>query len=162
MKKEYFDCGCSSLHCVVRLAYFPEDKDYLYVETYLRPLGFFGRVWRSFLYVIGRYVPYNDTCLEPETVGRMRDTCNEFLNYDFIPAGNCRGLFDWMVKYDLQLADRPKEIIAAMLVKGAEQLYKEGLENADPLPPDVFEALVESQNRALEEALKEKPEDDCS
>src|SRR5690349_6641627 len=124
MKKEYFDCSCSSLHCVMRFAYFPEDKDFLYVETYLAPLGFFGRVWRSILYVFGRYVPYNDTCLEPETVGRVRDACNEFLNYDFIPAGLPRELYTWMYKYDPKLAGKPKEIIAAMLAKGAEQLYK--------------------------------------
>ena len=154
MKTVYFDCDCKSLRCVVRFGYFQDEKDYLYMETYFNEVGFVKRVWQSIKYILGIYVPYSETVFGKETLTKLRDCCDEFLDYNLIPEQS-RGLFDWMVKYDLQLAGKPKEIIATLIAKGADQLYKEGLENADPLPDEVARAMAESQERALEEALKD-------
>ena len=153
MKKVYFDCSCHGFHCVVRFAYFPEDKDYLYVETFLSEVGFFRRLWRSIKYTFGFYTPYTDSVLDPDTAVKVRNCLDDFLDYNLIP-GESRSLFDWMVKYDPSLAGKPREIIATLIKKGADQLYKEGLENADPLPDEVAKALAESQAAALAEALK--------
>lgn len=155
MKTVYFDCDCKGFHCTVRFCYFPDEKDYLYLETHLTEVGFFKRCWRAIRYVFGMYTPYNETVLNKEEIVKVRDTLDEFLNYSIVPEQS-RALFDWMYKYDPQLAGRPKSIIETLINKGAEQLYKEGLENAEPLPKEVYDAMAEASKRALAEALKDE------
>ncbi len=155
MKKMYLECSCHGFHCLVRLSYFPEDKDYLYLETHLAEVGFFRRLWRGVRYIFGFYEPYSDTVFDPDGANKLRDSLDEFLDYNLVP-NEARSLFDWMVKYDSKLAGKPKEIITTLIAKGAEQLYVEGLQNAEPLPEEVCEAMTKAQEEALAEALKDK------
>lgn len=155
MKTVYLDCDCKGFHCTVRFCYFPDDKDYLYLETHLTEVGFFRRVWRAVRYVFGFYTPYNETVLNKDGVAQVRNAMDEFLDYSIVPD-KARGLFDWMRKYDVQLAGRPMSIIEVLINKGAEQLYKEGLENAEPLPKEVHDALAEASRNALAQALKDE------
>ena len=82
MKKTYLECDCWSLDHVMRLSYFEDEPDTLYVETHLRSYGFFRRVWHAIKYVFGyrsRYGDFDEYLWNVETMAKIRDELNKVL-----------------------------------------------------------------------------------
>jgi hypothetical protein len=65
-------------------------------------------------------------------------------------------LFNWMLKYDGNLRNKPNEIIQKMISVGAKQMYIEGLQNATPLDDDVAESLRQLSYETLKEVMEDE------
>jgi len=90
MDKEYFECDCSEFDHTMRVAYFKEEPDFMYVEVHLRQKSFFRRLWAAIKYVFGRrsdYGDFDEFLWTPKTAEKMRDLCDEFIktekNFDY-------------------------------------------------------------------------------
>jgi hypothetical protein len=82
MKKTYLECDCDSAEHIMRLSYFEDDKDYVYLEIHLSPLGFWSRLINAAKYIFGyrsAYGDFSDMVLGREKVQQLRDCCDEFL-----------------------------------------------------------------------------------
>ena len=51
----YFECSCESSDHVLRVSHDPDEeiKSLLYVETHLKNLSFFKRLWLAIKYIFG-------------------------------------------------------------------------------------------------------------
>ena len=76
----YFECSCSSAEHLVRLRYFPEDKDFAYLEVHLVRDTFFKRLIYAAKYIFGSgSVNFAEVLLDKDTATKMRNVINEFL-----------------------------------------------------------------------------------
>lgn len=84
MRKEYIGCNCNSLDHTMRFAWFEDEPDTMYVETFIITYDrWYKRVWTAIKYVFGYRSRYGDTdeyLLYKDQVTQLRDVCQAFLS----------------------------------------------------------------------------------
>lgn len=83
MDHKYFECECSSPEHLLRLSYFEDEPEEVFVEVHLNPkFRWYKRVWHAVKYVFGYrscYGDFDEFIWSPEMVEKVRNECNEFL-----------------------------------------------------------------------------------
>lgn len=69
---------------------------------------------------------------------------------------DCKDLFAWLMRYEPRFKGNAAAIAAALISKGAEAMYAESLEGAEPLDAQTQEALDNSQRTAVAAALDDE------
>lgn len=82
-ERHYIECACDSPEHLLRIAYFSDEPDEIYLDTPLNfNYSFFKRIWLAIKYIFGyrsRYGFYQEFVLTPERVIGLRDELNKFL-----------------------------------------------------------------------------------
>jgi len=81
-EKEYFECECGDMDHILRMCYFKDDVDFMYVDVHLRQQTFFKRVWKAIKYVFGRrsaFGDFDEFLWGPREAKRARDMIDKFL-----------------------------------------------------------------------------------
>jgi hypothetical protein len=125
MKNEYLECSCSNFQCLVRLSYFPDDKDVIYLETSPIPRNFIHRVWHALKYIFGFSICNSEAVLGRSSVQKMQNFCDSFLGNELV-SEKAKPIYEWMINYDKEFAGKPNEIIKKLIEVGAEELYRRG------------------------------------
>src|SRR5574337_428723 len=141
MKNEYLECSCSNFQCLVRLSYFKDDKDVMYLEANPIPRNFIHRIWHAARYIFGFSISNSEAVLGKSSVYKMRNFCDSFLGNELITE-KAKPIYDWMVNYDKEFAGKPDETIKKLIEVGAEYMYRQGLKDIEPLPEEVVESLT--------------------
>ena len=74
--KKYLECDCGSIDHIVRLSYFKDEPDLLYLEIHLSGAGFWGRVRKGIRYILGRksmWGDFDEFVLCPVKMKKFRD-----------------------------------------------------------------------------------------
>jgi len=82
MEHVYIECECSSCEHTVRLSYFPDDKDVLYMEVHLKSSPLFTRIRQALRHIFGHrceYGEFGEFVWNKDQVGRLKSACEEFL-----------------------------------------------------------------------------------
>ena len=69
---------------------------------------------------------------------------------------DCKDLFAWLMRYEPRFKGNAAAIAAALISKGAEAMYAESLQGAEPLDAEAQEALGASQSAAFAAALDDE------
>lgn len=80
---EYLECSCTGLEHTLRMTYFKDTPDYIYIETHLRQQPFYQRLIPAIKYLFGfrsRYGDYDEFIWDPSTVKRFQEFSNNFIN----------------------------------------------------------------------------------
>lgn len=83
MSNTFVKCACESSEHLINLTYFPDDKDFVYLEVHLRPHSFWGRVKNAIKYVFGHRSDYGDFeefLLNKEKATEIKKVCEDFLD----------------------------------------------------------------------------------
>jgi hypothetical protein len=62
-------------------------------------------------------------------------------------------LFQWFVKFDPRFGGSPAAVAAHLVRVGVLTLYRQGLNEATPLPDEVAKSLAAASRGALEQAV---------
>ena len=82
MKKTLVECNCEDLEHIIKLVYFEDDKDILYVEYHLQTWTFWRRLWCAIKYIFGfqsKYGDFGEALWTKDIVTQVRDNLNDFL-----------------------------------------------------------------------------------
>lgn len=81
--KQYVECTCDAPEHTIRIAYFKDDSDLLYIDT---PLTYNYNIWHriklAVKYIFGyrsRYGFYQEFVLTPDRVKELKSVLDEFL-----------------------------------------------------------------------------------
>jgi hypothetical protein len=72
-----------------------------------------------------------------------------------LPSEVCDIVY-WMINNDPNYIANQQKAIVQLLVLGAQKLYADGLNNAEPLPKEIEEAMAELSRQALQKVLTEE------
>lgn len=79
---EYFECDCGDMDHILRVSYYKEDTEEMYVEIHLRQKTFLQRVWHGVKYIFGfrsRYGDFDEFLWAPETARKYRAFIDKYL-----------------------------------------------------------------------------------
>lgn len=83
LKHKYLDCSCSLLNHVIRITYFEDDLDQLYLEIVISNYPWYKRLWIGISYILGlnirRSYYTEETVLDKNKIIELRDFLNEVL-----------------------------------------------------------------------------------
>lgn len=83
-KRTYIECACSSAEHIVRLTYFKDDADEMYLEVHLASHNFMRRLWYAIKYLFGykcAYGNFQEVVLNKNSVEQLAIVTNEFLGH---------------------------------------------------------------------------------
>lgn len=82
MKTKYYECDCGDFDHTLRVSYFEDEPDQIYLEIHLRQKSFFKRLWGALLYALGRrsrYGDFDEFIWSPKVVKDFRGFLKDFL-----------------------------------------------------------------------------------
>ena len=82
MKATLIECSCGSIEHIMKLTYFTNERDWLYVEYHLQTWPFFRRLWCGIKYILGfksKYGDFGEALWDRQIVAQVRDSINDFL-----------------------------------------------------------------------------------
>jgi hypothetical protein len=82
LHKQYFECECDDFDHTLRMMYFRDEFDYIYLSIHLRQKSFARRLWHAVKYVFGfrsRYGDFDEFLWSPKEATRFRDMLNQYL-----------------------------------------------------------------------------------
>jgi hypothetical protein len=85
-KRTYIECACSSAEHIIRLTYFDDDADEMYLEVHLTQHNFMRRLWYAIKYLFGYRCAYGDfqeVVLNKNSVEQLAAVCNKFLGFNY-------------------------------------------------------------------------------
>lgn len=59
-EKEYFECSCGDMDHILRMCYFKDELDTMYVDVHLRQKIWYRRLWQAIKYVFGHRSTFGD------------------------------------------------------------------------------------------------------
>ena len=69
---------------------------------------------------------------------------------------DCKDLFAWLMRYEPRFKGNAAAVAAALISKGAEAMYAESLDGAEPLDAEAQASLDASQRAAFAAALDDE------
>jgi len=79
---EYFECDCGDMDHILRVSYFKDEPEEMYVEIHLRQKTFLRRLWQAVKYAFGfrsRFGDFDEFLWRPETAKEYRAFIDRFL-----------------------------------------------------------------------------------
>ena len=82
MKHKYLECCCNSMEHILRLSYFADEPDYIYIEFYLNQYPWYKRVWIAIKYIFGyrsKFGEFGEFIFTSEKAKEFKDFLAKFL-----------------------------------------------------------------------------------
>lgn len=83
MEHRYLECDCEDGEHVLRLSWFDDDRDMIYVCCYIKKERWYKRIWVGIKYIFGyrsKYGEFGEFLWRPNTVRKLVEFGKEFLD----------------------------------------------------------------------------------